>query len=97
MSAEILVTPAELRDHSAAVKKEAQQVTDQLSALRSRLTQLSSQFKGKAAVAFDNRYDEWDTNAKGLLEALDSLGQFLDNAATTIEDVDTQLASGLNG
>jgi WXG100 family type VII secretion target len=95
MSAEILVTPSELREHSGAVKKEAQQVTDQFAALRSRLTQLSTQFKGKAATAFDQRYDEWDTSAKGLLEALDSLGQFLDTAAATIEDVDNQLASGL--
>jgi WXG100 family type VII secretion target len=95
MSAEILVTPSELREHARAVENEARQVGDQLAALRSRLTQLSSQFKGKAAAAFDTRYDEWDTNARGLLDALDSLGKFLENAATTIEDVDNQLASGL--
>lgn len=97
MASEILVTPAELRDQSAAIKSQATDTRTAFEQLKNRLQPLQSQFKGRAAEAFDQHFMEWHTHAVGLIEALEGLGGFLDNAAATIEDVDSQLASGLNG
>lgn len=97
MPGDILVTPAELRQHAQAVQAQAQQTKSEMDSMRSRLQQLSTEFRGQAATAFDNHWNEWHTHAAGLLEALDGLGRFLANTANTIEEVDQQIASGLNG
>jgi WXG100 family type VII secretion target len=63
--------------------------------MKARLDALSGQFRGQAASAFETHWQEWHTHASGLVQALEGLGQFLDTAAKTIEDVDQQLAQGL--
>jgi len=97
MSAEILAQPSELRDHSAAIKSQSSDTRDEIASMRARLEGLKSQFRGQAADSFQVRWDEWSTHATGLLDALEGLGQFLDTAANVLEDVDTQLAQGLQG
>lgn len=97
MSAEILVAPAELREHSNAVQSQAQQTLEQFEALRGRLQALADQFRGRAAARFDEQYEQWNTGATDLMNALDSLGMFLSNAAETVEQADEQLASNLGG
>ena len=44
----------------------------------------------------DRIRQDWHTYATGLIQALEGLGAFLNNAAETIESVDSQLAQGLN-
>jgi|GEM_PF-1949910 Uncharacterized protein conserved in bacteria len=97
MSGDILVTPQELRDHSGAIKVQAEHTTSDFNSMKSRLQQLSTQFRGQAATAFDTHWNDWHTHAAGLIQALEGLGQFLESSANTIEDVDRQIASGLNG
>jgi len=94
---EILVTPGELKDHAAAIQQQVSATQDQFNTMRTRLDQLGSQFRGQAATAFEGRWDEWHTHATGLIEALEGLGSFLQQAAEVTEDLDTQLAKGLNG
>ena len=97
MSADILVTPQELRDHSGAIKIQVDHTTSDFNGMRTRLDQLSSQFRGQAATAFENHWNQWHTHATGLIQALEGLGMFLNQAAESIESVDQQLAQGLNG
>lgn len=94
-SAEILVTPTELRSHASAVQSQAQDALSGFQSLTSRLQALGDQFRGQAATRFDEHYQAWNTSAQDLMNSLDGLGRFLTGAADTIEDVDTQLASGL--
>lgn len=95
--AEIKVAPDELRQHQSAVSSQAQEVQSAFTSLKARLEPLRSQFSGQAATAFDGRWEEWHTSARGLIEALDGLGQFLKSCADVIEQTDTQLAQGLKG
>lgn len=95
MSAEILVTPQELRDHASAIGVQVEQSQGDFNSMKARLEQLSSQFRGQAATAFEDRWNEWHTHATGLIQALEGLGGFLNQAASTIEGVDQQLAQGL--
>lgn len=97
MSSEIHVTPHELYEHNTFIQSQVADTTAQFNAMKARLEALSSQFQGKAATAFEQHWNEWHTNATGLIDALDGLGSFLKSAAEALEDVDNQLASGLNG
>ena len=68
-----------------------------LSALRSRMDNLSDSFTGRTHEAFIGKLDEWKLASDELLTALGGLGDFLRAAADTIEDVDVQLAGQLAG
>lgn len=92
---EILVAPSDLRSHASAVKQQASASESDFQAMKNRLADLQNGFKGNASVAFTERWDEWHTHAAGLVQALHSLGQFLDNTAQTIEDADQQIANQL--
>ena len=95
MAGNILVSPEELRQQASGVKTRAQSSQQDFAALRTQLQNLQAAFQGQAATAFHTHYELWHTSAMNLVTALDSLGQFLDNSATTIEQTDSQLASGL--
>lgn len=92
---QILVSPDELRGYAGQVKGHAAATQEGFQSLQATLAALHDVFQGQAAVRFDEAYNEWHTSAQALMQALDGLGQFLDGAATTIEDVDAQLAGGL--
>ncbi len=92
---EILLRADEARGHAQAVMQRAADSQQDMEALRSRLLPLADSFKGRSAEAFDARIEEWQTSAKDLLEALDSLGQFLNGAADSIEQTDQQIADQL--
>jgi WXG100 family type VII secretion target len=94
---EILLRAEDARASANDMKKEAADATANFEALNGKLQSLADSFRGQTAVAFDERYKDWDKNAKGLIEALDGLGKFLEGAANAIEDVDTQLASQIKG
>lgn len=93
--ANILVSPEELRSHANNIKTRATSSQADFNTLRSQLQALSSAFQGQAATAFQTHYEQWHTSAVNLATALEGLGRFLDNSATTIETTDQQLASGL--
>jgi WXG100 family type VII secretion target len=92
---EILVTPSELRSHASAIKTQATNSESDFKSMKNRLDSIQSQFRGNAAEAFHERWEEWHTHATGLVQALESLGQFLDGTAQTIEQADADIASRL--
>ena len=95
MSSEILASPHDLRDHASAIRTQVGNTQSDFNAMKTRLEQLSSQFRGQAATAFEARWNEWHQHATGLIQALEALGRFLEKSAETIESVDQQLAQGL--
>lgn len=92
---EILLKAEDARSAASDMRKAATEATDQFESLRGRLAPLSDSFRGQTAVAFDARYEEWRTSATQLIQALDSLGAFLDGAANAIEETDATLAQQL--
>lgn len=95
--AEIKLRADDARQHASDIKGRAADSQTEFTNLRSRLEGLSDSFSGKTKDAFDGRLDQWKTHADGLVEALDGLGEFLDTAATQIEELDQNLAQGLQG
>lgn len=94
---EIKLRADEARDNAAHIKSEANAAKDQMQALRDYLNNLSDSFTGQAATAFDNTFNDWKQGADQMLDGLEQLGEFLNQAATAIEDTDSQIASQLNG
>ncbi len=92
---DILLRAADARLLADDVNRAASEATEQFTGLRGRLGGLADSFRGQAAGAFDERYQEWAESARQLVDALDSLGHFLRSAADTIEEADAQLAARL--
>lgn len=97
MSEEILLRADEARDAAQDVKTASSDAIQAFETLKGRLGGLADSFKGQTATAFDNQYNEWHEGAKQMLEGLDGLGDFLNQAANTIEETDSSIASQLNG
>ncbi|MCC5949479.1 MAG: WXG100 family type VII secretion target [Nitriliruptoraceae bacterium] len=95
MAAEIMLKPSEARDHAARMRSSADNARDTFSAMRSDLNALTDSFRGQAQAAFESRYVDWDAGANQVLEALEGLAQWLDQAATTLESVDQEMGAGL--
>lgn len=96
MAAEILMVPGEARDHASRMASAADEARDNFSRLRSELNALSDSFRGQAQAAFEARFAEWDGGANQVIDALDGLSQWLNQAADTIESVDSDIAGSLN-
>ena len=94
---EIKLRADDARQHADDVKNSKEDAFDILSALRTRMDNLSDSFTGRTHEAFMGKLDEWKGASDDLLEALYGLGEFLKAAADTIEQVDTDLASQLGG
>ena len=92
---EIKLRASEAREMAARVRSEANAATDQMNSLRSYLSNLSSSFTGQTATAFENAFNEWKTGADNMLTGLEGLGDFLNSAASKIEEVDADIASQL--
>jgi WXG100 family type VII secretion target len=97
MSDEILLKASDARAAATKVQQAATNATADFNTLKQELASLSEYFRGKSAEAFAARHHEWHDNAVKLNEALEALGKFLNGAADTIEGVDQQLQSQLNG
>ena len=65
------------------VKNAAQDALDQFNSLKARLAPLGDSFRGRTADKWDEKYTEWDTSAKDLMDALDGLGKFLHRVPPT--------------
>jgi WXG100 family type VII secretion target len=50
-----------------------------------------------ASKAFDEAYTKFTTSAQGLIGSMNDMGKYLTNAATTMQETDQKLASGIGG
>lgn len=90
----IKMTAEEGRAAATDVDSCAADCRDAFSTLRTRISGLRGDLEGAFLDAYEDKYDEWNTSATGVLDALDGLGTWLRTAADQIEDLDQQLAAG---
>jgi len=95
--AEIKLRADEAREMATHVKDEGTTVQEQMDGLRDYLGNLADAFTGQSATAFENAFAEWKGSADQMMTSLDSLGEFLNQAANIIEDTDQQIAGQLAG
>lgn len=93
----ILANHAEIDGHAADVRQAAAAAQDDFEACRAQLASLQEAFEGETAVAFQERYDEWQTASLQLTDALNGLGQWLKAASDTLAEHDMGGARSLRG
>jgi WXG100 family type VII secretion target len=97
--ANLNVTYQEMRDAGTRLTAGQDEITAKLNELKSFIDSLigSGFVTDQASVAFGESYQQFTTGATQTVSALSQLGQYLTQAASTLEEADTQLASGLRG
>ena len=97
--ANLNVSYQEMRDAATRLTNGQDEITTKLNELKGFIESLISSgfITDQASVAFGESYRQFTQGATDTVAALTNLGQYLRTAATTLEDADTQLASGLRG
>lgn len=88
------VTPDQLNTMGTSCGRTAADVRGQHASLRGQLAPLfGNDWSGAAAAQFAELYDRFDTNARGLSEALDGIGRLLGQAGQSYASVEQQITA----
>lgn len=91
--ARITVTSEELHQQATRVATGANEVDAILTRLTGEIQNLAASWEGAASQAFQTRWQEWQTGAQQVRQAMEGMGQFLAEAARAYEDTEEQLRS----
>jgi WXG100 family type VII secretion target len=92
---QISASPEELRQHASQIRTSENDLRNQLNLLKGELSGLPDEFQGRAYTQYVTLYNTWNVRGQRYADTLESLGKFLNDAATAIEQADQGLASGL--
>jgi WXG100 family type VII secretion target len=92
----IKVTSEDLSSASARLSSGSQEIDGQLASMRSLVQSLvGGDWQGTASTSFDTLYQQWNTSAAGLREALDGISQLLANAANSYAATEQQISQSM--
>ena len=83
------------QSHADDVRTTADNLASDINSLKSRLSALSGSFTGETATRWEDKFDEVSTQGNELMDAIGAIGDFLREAANTLEETDQSLASNL--
>ncbi|MDR0436287.1 MAG: WXG100 family type VII secretion target [Propionibacteriaceae bacterium] len=97
--ANIHVGYEELRTAATHLRTNKDNIQGELDALKSYIQNLvaSGFVTDQASKQFESTYTQFTEGARQTIEALQGLGQYLDQAAAAFSDLDTQLSSAIAG
>jgi WXG100 family type VII secretion target len=87
-------------DSAASQLQQArEQMTDQLQSLRSMIDGLvGGEFRTQmASPQFQESYEQWTAGAEQMMEGLDGMSTFLNQAVTSFQELDSSLRQGAGG
>jgi WXG100 family type VII secretion target len=88
----IKVTSEELHTLSMQVRSGSEQIQNQLLTLQNHVTSVvGGEWMGAASGAFHERYEEWNTSAAGLRDALDGIATLLMSAGTQYQSTEDSI------
>jgi WXG100 family type VII secretion target len=87
----IVVTPQMLMDSSRTVSGKAGEIDGSLANLSSHVQGLTADWQGQAQGQFTGLYNQWQTSARQLHEALLGISQLLNAAGVAYADSETQI------
>jgi WXG100 family type VII secretion target len=93
------VSYQDMHNEAAALRSGQQEITTQLNALKTRISNLiSSGFvTDSASGAFNQTYESFTHGATQTISALDGLANTLTQIANTLQETDAQLAQQIGG
>lgn len=96
--AQIRVTSEDLASAAAQLTTGSQEIDSQLSGMHNLVQSLvSSDWQGAASSSFENLYQQWNTSAANLRQALDGISKLLANAATAYANTEQQIQQSMHG
>ena len=93
---QITVTSQQLQVLGGQVQSGSAQIEEQLQTLQSQVAGVRADWLGMAAGAFEQCYQEWNTSAANLKEALAGISTLLIHAGTSYEQTEAGIASLFN-
>ena len=87
------VQSADVRTPAAHVRLGAADVADTLRKLSAEISALASSWEGDAYNAFHEHWTHWQAGADQIHQAMDEMGNFLEQAATQYESAEQNIAS----
>ena len=93
------VTYEEMHSAASQLKAGRAEIEGQLSKLKSMVDGLvaGGYVTDKSSKAFQTSYEEFTTGTTQAIEGLEGMASFLEQAAQTLSDADSQLAQGIRG
>ena len=89
----IRVTSEDLSSAAAQLGQGSQEIDAQLGSMRSLIQSLvSADWQGTASSSFDSLYQQWNTSANNMRNALDGISKLLSNAAAAYAQTEQQIA-----
>jgi WXG100 family type VII secretion target len=93
----IKVTSEDLATVSAQLNSGSEEIDSQLARMRGLVQSLvASDWQGAASSAFDSLYQQWNTSAANLREALDGISRLVANAATAYTNTEQQIQQSMH-
>jgi WXG100 family type VII secretion target len=94
---DITASYAEMKSGAQKLNQGKASIEEQLGSLKRMVDQLvQTSFKTqKASPKFQQSYEQWDKGAKQAVEGLEGMSQFLDKAVQGMQELDSNLSSGL--
>lgn len=93
----IKVTSEDLATVSAQLSSGSEEIDSQLARMRGLVQGLvASDWQGAASSAFDGLYQQWNTSAANLREALDGISRLVANAATAYANTEQQIQQSMH-
>jgi WXG100 family type VII secretion target len=93
----IKVTSEDLATVSAQLSSGSEEIDSQLARMRGLVQSLvSSDWQGAASSSFDSLYQQWNTSAANLREALDGISRLVANAATAYANTEQQIQQSMH-
>ena len=93
----IKVTSEDLANASAQLNSGSQEIDAQLSTMHSLVQELvASDWQGAASSSFESLYQEWNTSAANLREALNGISRLLSNAASAYASTEQQIQQSMH-
>ncbi len=93
----IKVTSEDLATVAAQLSSGSEEIDSQLARMRGLVQSLvSSDWQGAASSSFDSLYQQWNTSAANLREALDGISRLVANAATAYANTEQQIQQSMH-
>ncbi len=97
MSGSLEVTWAELSDASHKLDNGRGEITSKLAELKSAVDNLGGSWQGAASSAYAGLYNDWNSGAKQLFDALEGIAKMLKGAADAYQQTEDALRQGFSG
>lgn len=89
--AQIGVHSEDLHSQSQQVARGSAEVHDVLGRLTAQIADLAGRWEGGASQAFQSTWHDWQNSATQVHQAMESMGQFLEQAAVAYENTETEI------